>query len=144
MTKIQTFLPYSDIVKSVQCLDNKRLGKQRVEAYQILRALNGYKSRWINHPAVKIWRGYESCLEVYMNECIKEWIKRGYANTMLYCVKQSVLDIPVLARIVLRPHWFGNEDFHNSHKSNLLRKDYKFYSQYNWNVPDNLPYIWPM
>ena len=27
---MQTFMPYSDIKKSVECLDYKRLGKQRV------------------------------------------------------------------------------------------------------------------
>ena len=31
---MQTFMPYPDIVKSVRCLDYKRLGKQRVEAMQ--------------------------------------------------------------------------------------------------------------
>jgi len=33
---MQTFLPYPDLRDSVACLDNKRLGKQRVEAMQIL------------------------------------------------------------------------------------------------------------
>ena len=33
---MQTFLPYPDFVKSAQCLDYRRLGKQRVEAKQIL------------------------------------------------------------------------------------------------------------
>lgn len=32
---MNTFLPYADFQKSAQCLDNKRLGKQRVEAWQI-------------------------------------------------------------------------------------------------------------
>ena len=36
---MQTFLPYEDFTKTAQCLDYKRLGKQRVEAYQILRIL---------------------------------------------------------------------------------------------------------
>ena len=36
---MQTFLPYPDIEKSLNSLDSKRLGKQRVEAYQILNIL---------------------------------------------------------------------------------------------------------
>jgi hypothetical protein len=136
---MQTFLPYPDIIKSVSCLDNKRLGKQRVEAYQILRALSGYKSRWINHPAVKMWQGYEQCLEYYMNTCIDIWIQRGFYNTMLFCTYNQWYEDNVIY-----PIWLGNKDFHDSHKSNLLRKDPKWYSQYNWNVPDNLPYIWPV
>jgi len=36
---MNTFLPYPDFVKSAQCLDYRRLGKQRVEAWQIYLAL---------------------------------------------------------------------------------------------------------
>src|SRR4030042_2517495 len=36
---MQTFLPYPDFKKSLQALDYRRLGKQRVEAYQIIRIL---------------------------------------------------------------------------------------------------------
>ena len=38
---MQTFLPYSDFEQSLSCLDNKRLGKQRVESMQILNILTG-------------------------------------------------------------------------------------------------------
>jgi hypothetical protein len=31
---VNTFLPFPSFEASVRCLDNKRLGKQRVEAYQ--------------------------------------------------------------------------------------------------------------
>ena len=40
---MQTFLPYPDIQKSLESLDNKRLGKQRVESYQIISAITGRK-----------------------------------------------------------------------------------------------------
>jgi hypothetical protein len=40
------------------------------------------------------------------------------------------------------PIWFGDKKFHDSHKSNLLRKNPIHYSKYKWNVPDNLPYVW--
>jgi hypothetical protein len=36
---LQTFLPYPDFAASAQALDQRRLGKQRVEALQVLRAL---------------------------------------------------------------------------------------------------------
>jgi hypothetical protein len=40
------------------------------------------------------------------------------------------------------PSWFGLEEFHRSHRSNLLRKDYEYYSQY-FDEDPNLPYYWP-
>lgn len=129
---MQTFLPYADFKQSAETLDYRRLGKQRVECFQLLKALNN-GGGWSNHPAAKMWQGYEPALKAYMAECIKEWIQRGYKNTM---------DIPVVEQYELPP-WFGNETFHASHRSNLLRKDSNYYGKFGWTEPSNLPYIWP-
>lgn len=130
---MQTFLPYPDFAKSAKCLDWRRCGKQRVEAMQILRILRGEKSRWGNHPAVKLWIGYEQALTDYMNVCIKEWISRGYKNTMKIEKVDEHYDLP---------SWFGNEEYHAAHRSNLLRKDFEYYSQFGWKESSDLPYIW--
>lgn len=53
---MQTFLPYKSFAESAACLDNKRLGKQRVEVLQILKALHNPSYGWQNHPAVKMCR----------------------------------------------------------------------------------------
>lgn len=131
---MQTFLPYPSFIKSAECLDYRRLGKQRVEAKQILDTLK-YGSRWKNHPAVKMWEGYEEALALYHDIIISEWIRRGYNNNMQYNWGYSIQTI--------MPHWFGNYDFHASHRSNLLRKNYEFYSKYGWKEPDTLDYVWP-
>lgn len=132
---MQTFLPYPDIFESVRCLDYRRLGKQRVEAMQILKALRNPKYGWQNHPAVKMWRGHEKALAFYMNACIDEWIGRGYNNNM---IKEDVsgLDLDL-------PPWFGNESFHASHRSNLIRKDAEHYLRYGWIEPADMEYVWP-
>jgi len=57
---MQTFMPYgSQYDQTAKCLDVKRLGKQRVETYQILKALLGESKGWRNHPATRMWEGYE-------------------------------------------------------------------------------------
>lgn len=133
---MQTFLPLPDFVASAKVLDYRRLGKQRVEAFQILRALHDPKHGWRHHPAVKMWRGYESALGDYMNACISEWVSRGYRNTMsFYPFERSAT--------YLLPGWFGDGTFHASHRSNLLRKDPTWYGQFGWNEPVDLPYVWP-
>lgn len=132
---MQTFLPHPDFFRSLEVLDYRRLGKQRVEAYQILRTLRGEgKLGWRNHPAVKMWRGYEPALRLYLSMAITEWKRRGYRNTMEY---------PELGDTVFPP-WFGDEKFHASHRSNLLRKDPAHYGQFGWTEPPDLPYIWPV
>lgn len=139
---MQTFLPYPDFWESAKCLDNQRLGKQRVECLQILNALkpetDTWGSRisrgWVNHPATKMWRGYEGALRYYMHCCITVWEHRGFKNSI---EKQH---IPV----VKNPPWIGDKAFHDSHKSNLLRKAPFWYGKFNWNVRDDLPYVWPV
>jgi hypothetical protein len=132
---MQTFLPYSDFKKSVEVLDYRRLGKQRVESYQVLNVLLGRTSSkgWVNHPVTRMWRGYEEALKLYQNITITEWIGRGYKNNMSF----EVLDPDDL----VYPFWLGDERVHRSHRSNLLRKDFMHYSEY-FSEPDDLEYFW--
>jgi len=131
--RMQTFLPYKDFHRSAKVLDNRRLGKQRVEAYQIINTLEGRSSGWKNHPIVKMWEGHEEALKVYYNVICKEWIRRGFKHNMgFYRIKKKRLSYPA---------WLGREEFHLSHRSNLLRKDYNHYKQY-FDEPTNLPYVW--
>lgn len=41
------------------------------------------------------------------------------------------------------PPWLGDEAFHLSHRSNLVRKDPGHYRPIFGDIPDGLPYIWP-
>ena len=120
----------------------KRLGKQRIECYQILGALNGAidKPGWVNHPATKMWRGHGLSLIQYGIVMCREWIGRGYRDTT--CEKIAGL-VPLFRRETDDPPWLGNEAFHAAHRSNLLRKDPEWYSQYGWDERDDLPYVWP-
>lgn len=137
---MQTFLPYPSFQKSAKVLDRQRLGKQRVEAYQILLALKGKKSGWKNHPAVKMWRGYENSLAMYGVAVCEEWIGRGYKDTCRE--KISLLMNP--KKKTVHPVWIGKRKFHASHKSNLIRKDRNHYEKYFGEISGDLPYIWPV
>ena len=140
---MQTFLAYDHLRNSARVLDRARLGKQRVENLQIMSALLTGESRWKNHPAVKMWAGYEGALLVYQSAICEEWMSRGYKDT---CLEKT---IALMERHFkspprpIRPPWFGNEAFHAAHRSNLLRKNPEHYGQFGWSEPDNLPYIWP-
>ena len=133
---MQTFLSYPNFEKSLKTLDNQRLGKQRVEAHQILNIiLNRTKSKgWRNHPAVKMWKNHPNALKLYFNKSLEIWTKRGFQNNMK---KEKIR-----GKISL-PNWLGKKEFHSSHRSNLLRKNKKHYSKFNWKEPNNRPYLWP-
>ena len=129
---MQTFVPYADVEKVANCLDYRRLGKQRVEAMQILHAIER-KNGWSNHPIVKMWRGHERALKFYCNAMVREWVRRGYKNTMkLYPIKGEVTF----------PSWWGNEELHSSHRAALLEKDNEHYSRFNWKETPGINYVW--
>jgi hypothetical protein len=139
---MQTFLPYESYQKSAKVLDRQRLGKQRVETLQILNALTDPNYGWQNHPAVNMWRSYEFELVVYGIAICKEWISRGYKDTCLEKIAKFADQNPNISIEV--PDWLGNEDLHQSHRSNLLRKDPNFYANlFEESLPDNLEYFWP-
>jgi hypothetical protein len=134
---MQTFLPYKSYSKSAAVLDYRRLGKQRVEAWQILTALT-IGSRWKCHPATKMWSGYEYQLCEYGIAICKEWIGRGYRDTMCNRFETEAQYF----RKCDKPSWLTQE-FCISHQSNLVRKDASYYLQYFPNVCPNLQYVWP-
>ena len=142
---MQTFLPYADFRTSLECLDNKRLGKQRVEAMQIINVLEGKTAGWKNHPAVLMWEGYVPALKLYHDIAIYTWLDRGFKNTMKFYYTGSLEEMKLEYGGGEMPFWFGNHDFHASHRSNLLRKDPKWYGQYDWWLEGtDLPYVWPV
>lgn len=138
-----TFLPYSSFFRSFASLDNKRLMKQRVEAYQLINALlgvptkKGKQSSYINHPAAKMWKGYVEALKLYFNVSLQEVSKRGFKNSLpAYKINPKRLKCP---------WWLGYQPFHNSHKASLLRKDKDWYSK-KFTVSKKYVengYIWP-
>lgn len=132
---MQTFLPYPSFTESAACLDNKRLGKQRVEVLQILMALHDGKG-WVNHPATKMWAANSNALVNYGLVVCREWIRRGYKDTCYNKIRDFYLE----AETFDKPWWWGDERLHLSHQSNLKRKDPKHYT---FDVPDDLPYWWP-
>ena len=136
---MQTFLPHESFEKSAQTLDWRRLGKQRVEGMQIINAITGKKRKdgkpykgWINHPCSVMWKDYVPALKHYTNVIIQEWITRGYNNNMEFYDTGKII----------MPDWIGNEKFHSSHRANLLRKDFDYYSQFGWTENPERPYVW--
>ena len=145
---MQTFLPFADFARSAAALDTVRLGKQRVETLQVMRALTVPDYGWRHHPVVKMWRGHRPALMAYQDAICDEWVGRGHADTC----RLKTLDALDAVRedgeayrsgAFALPPWVGSEDFHRSHRSNLLRKDPEFYGSLGADVPPDLPYVWP-
>jgi hypothetical protein len=152
---MQTFLPYADFAATARALDDKRLGKQRVETLQVVRALTWATYGWQNHPAVRMWRGYEEALGAYGAVICAEWKRRGYADTVDAKIEIDLaaagVRVPPRSQAELRsadllPPWLGHEDLHRSHRGALLRKDPDHYGPLFGadEAALDLPYVWPV
>lgn len=139
---MQTFLPYEDFDKTAKCLDRQRLGKQRVETLQIMRTLAGISDGWRNHPAVRMWEGYEAALTLYGIAICTEWRRRGYKDTCedkiaeiyySHFKNQSMYDMPP---------WMGGE-IHQTHQSKLVQKLPEHYGPIFKDV-SVMEYYWPV
>ena len=148
---MQTFLPYADFDASARALDLKRLGKQRVEAIQVVRALTVPGYGWRHHPAALMWKGHEEALGRYGLTVCDVWREAGFADT---CAATIAADLAAAGVGSIRsyaeledagdlPPWLFDEAFLRSHRSALLRKDPEFYGGRFGDVPPDLPYVWP-
>ncbi|SDJ97595.1 hypothetical protein SAMN05421869_113165 [Nonomuraea jiangxiensis] len=150
---MQTFLPYADFAATAAVLDPLRLGKQRVEALQVLRALTVPGYGWRHHPVAKMWAGYEEALVRYGLEVCDRWCATGRQDT---CAATMIGELaghrgvpgvrrqPELAAAGELPPWLGCEALHLSHRSALLRKDPGHYRPLFGDDPDDLAYVWPL
>lgn len=131
---MQTFLPYSSFTASAYVLDNRRLGKQRVECKQI------YLNQWQHHPAVAMWRNHEVYLLDYAIAICKEWIGRSYDDNLLpwfECERSK------FSQVTPPPSWLGDERLHSNHRARLLAKNFDWYKIFKWReVPVEENY-WP-
>jgi len=142
---MQTYLPYPDFQQSAAALDTARLGKQRVEALQILRTLviPGYGRQ--SHPAVRMWMGYVPALTKYALAMTDEWIARGNPDNIRDSIKEFAPQAahPGYADRIPMPPWLGEKGLHLSHRSRLLRKDPHFYADAFAGTPMDVEFLWP-
>jgi hypothetical protein len=149
---MQTFTPYNDFEATARALDTKRLGKQRVEVIQIVRALTVPGYAWASHPAVLMWKGYEEALGRYGLTMCDVWTERGFGDTCAETITEDLRSIGVdsirsydeLASAGALPVWLFNPDVHRSHQSALVRKDPEHYRRFFPDVADDIAYVWPV
>jgi hypothetical protein len=150
---MQTFVPYESFRESASALDSKRLNKQILEGYQILKVLGNPdpKAAWRNHPAVKMWRQHEHGLFSYLQAMIKEAKLRGIKTDKNEANILWVRDQNLKQWGGGMPSWYNDKDkllrITNSHKANLYRKDPEYYAAFcHYEAKpccDRCQYYWP-
>jgi len=146
---VQTFLPYPDFRASAEVLDDKRLGKQRVETLQVMKALIVPGYGWQHHPVTAMWRGFRPALMVYQVATCEVWAERGFADTCrektLLALAEAPADLASYeAGDIRMPPWLGRPEVNLSHRSKLISKAPEFYARRFPGDPGTLDYVWPV
>lgn len=96
-----------------------------------------------------MWENDINALICYTEVMCIEWTSRYFTDSIVDKIQEYKNPEITYTEVFLEEHdmmptWLGNDDFHTSHQSNLLRKDKEHYSVwFRQHVPENLPYIWP-
>lgn len=156
---MQTFLPIAttDFAQIAKTLDNRRLNKQALEGWQILMTLTKLDPAgdhrdprgWANHPAVKMWRGYEYALLQYIVAMCDEWRARNYKTT-IDTKAMVTFGIALNAGRVTNEMSYPPciiEEVATTHRQALLAKEYSWYSRFDWPedtgiAPKEYEYLW--
>lgn len=120
----------------MRCLDKSRLGNQVWREGMTL-----IRGGWKHHPANKMWVGHEFHLGLYMLAGWQVLLERGKEYVELRKRIEAEIE---KHKDTGPPPWLGDDLFHKSHRSALLRKDPVWYGQFGWTEPNDLPYVWPM
>ncbi|SFQ49012.1 hypothetical protein SAMN05421810_10850 [Amycolatopsis arida] len=144
---MQTFLPHASFARSARALDSRRLGKQRVEVFQILRALVWPTYAWKRHPAVAMWRGFTRALVGYGEAVCAEWVHRGHRDSVAGQLRAYTGPEPTTWEYLraegLLPPWLGSPGLHTSHRAALLDKDPAHYTAELGFAGPFTDYVWP-
>lgn len=149
---MQTFLPFKSFNRSAEILDNKRLNKQILEGYQILKVLSNDDpfAAWRNHPAVLMWKGHETALYNYVMAMAKEATLRGIKTDKNKANIQELKTAKSHRWNNAKPKWYGSkvllDRITESHRANLYKKDPGFYGIFRNEIArpccDDCQYFW--
>lgn len=147
---MQTFVPFTDNAMNAAVLDSRRLNKQLLEGRQVynILATNKRSGAWVNHPAVKMWRNYDTGLFEYLRHIKNECVNRGISTEKNWNALVSMHennwhrgDKSVM------PPWWGDVRVHQSHRNNLYVKDPEYYAEFSNDARiaccEKCNYFWP-
>jgi len=153
---MQVFMSEYTFEESAKVLDNKRLVKQLLEGRQILAALAGQTKGWRNHPATRMFEGYEPALFDYLYYVAKEMEQRGYKteNNWNEIVRLALAHLIVDSDYQMPPWFVDRSTLHSvvtTHRRSLYNKAPELYPQYEYEASigadfvccDSCNYYWP-
>ena len=117
--------------RNIQINDIIVKNNQRIDTETILSYLNLNSGDRINYEILN-----RRLKEMYKLGLFADIKFRVSGNTLIVLIKEN----PMINNI----EFIGNKKFHDSHKSNLLNKDFDYYKKFDWSVERGMLYYWPV
>jgi len=152
-------LPEEIFADTAMTLDDKRLNKQALEAWQILMTnlqltpdgTRRISKGWMNHPATLMWTGCDLALLKYINAMVEEWLRRGHQSTIAVKARDTyahALAKNLVAEEVVYPDWIMDstklQQVVLAHRKALSVKHWEHYREHGWHKtnPKTYEYVW--
>lgn len=155
---MQVFMSEFVFDDTAQVLDTKRLVKQLLEGRQIMSVLAGEQNGngWKNHPAVRMFEGYEKALYAYLKAIKNEMQTRGYKWEKNWEVIEDLYSRHFKNETQGYPLWMRDPETWKrvmiTHRGRLWEKDPAHYAHYEGEghifmdyvcCPGKCTYYWP-
>jgi len=113
------YLPYASLKESATCLHTGLLYIQTNRINSLFREIfflkNSHRRNFARTLDSRVWQGYEAILWLYWGVCIDELVENRGKSSKFY-------PLPSLLNLELDiPPWLGDDVFHDSHQSRLIR-----------------------
>lgn len=119
---IEIYLPYEDFQKSLECMDVRTLGNQRIESFQLIKTLVWDEPKTsYSSPVEELWKNHTIALVKYYNMSVDLWKEKGFKNTF-----PKITNFKFPEEISL-PECIGNSNFHRAYQIQLLKENRKHY-----------------
>lgn len=136
---MKTVLPYANLAVCAYVLDDRTLERQRIEVQQLIGVLRD--GRQDRAEGARMWDGHVAMLALHCSVLIREWRRRGNAETMVEPfaadgargIAHHVRDLlPATAAEARVPDWMGDEAIHSAHRGWLLATRPDDYARWGW------------
>lgn len=149
-----TYVTHRGYGATAAALDDRKLGRQRVEAQEIFNTLT-LGEELPKDPVYRMWEGYEFALGIYcMMLCMEFTMHRGIADKIFWEVAAALKEMKRsdASFSMEHPPWHDDKDVMRSHRSNLLRLQnegdavagHDYLKHFGKATPKNMPYLWPI
>jgi hypothetical protein len=135
------WLPFPNTQQSLDVLTDEHVFDVVFQGMQCLRNIYTGEVRWRD---ARMWASHPAALLLYVQRANREMVKRGYPAEGRVVRAHVALSREGYSLAPVPPWWFGNQLFHMTQRSQLIKVNPAHYAQrLPFNTPLEMKVFWP-